>query len=174
MSTDIEKALYQLKSDAQIMKIHATNPKFKVIDLTCGKITENELLCRMHKNIEFLVAAYESNQLKELPFIAMFERVLDNVGKQRTTLKDSKYNGRYGVVYFDKKKWSAMPLMDLCGDKNYDIAVSTNRLNEVINDMHTYKDAHESDFDYIIRCVDLGKLPELDKLSGEGLLNVNP
>ena len=171
--SDISKALYELKGDIQILKIHNTNPKFSVVDLTSGKYTELDLVCRLHKNIEFLCAAYEANQLKELPFITMFERVLDNDGKQRVTVKDSKYNGRYGVVYFDKNKWSAMPLFDLCGDRHYNVEASMNRqtqIQEQLNDLPKY--INESDFDYIVRCVASGKLPKLEELSGEGLRDV--
>lgn len=172
MSTDIEKALYQLKSDTQIMNIHANNPKFKVIDLTDGKISEKELLNRIHKNTEFLVAAYESNQLKELPFMVMIERVIKD-GEMSKLKKDAAFNGRYAVVYFDKRRWSAMPLVDICGDVCYKPDECNNRINEINDNITLGKMPSESDFNYIIRCVNAGKLPMLSELSDEGLRDTN-
>ena len=168
--SDICRALYELKSDIHKLVIHNTNPHVRVVDLTNGEMTEQDLVFRMNKNIEYLCAAYESNQLKELPFITMFERVLDDNGEQRTTLKDSKYNGRYGVVYFDKKKYSALPLFDLCGDKHYNTDAAMNRVSEIKEDIdNVHRDKNESDAIYIQRCLDAGKLPKLELLSDRGL-----
>lgn len=54
----------------------------------------------------------QAGQLIELPFVAMIEQSLQK-GKM-TPMRDQRFNGRYAVVYFDKKKWK-YPLIDICG-----------------------------------------------------------
>ena len=67
---------------------------------------------------------YEMDRLRELveadkegrcfigPFVAMIEQSLSD-GEMKPQ-RDQRFNGRYAVVYFDKKKWSS-PLIDICG-----------------------------------------------------------
>lgn len=63
-----------------------------------------------------LAQAEKDGRLVELPFVAMVEQSLQN-GKM-TPQKDQRFNGRYAVVYMDKKKWKS-PLIDICG-RHYD------------------------------------------------------
>lgn len=59
-----------------------------------------------------LVQAEKKGRLVVFPFIAMIEQSLQE-GKMKPQ-RDQRFNGRYAVVYSDKKKW-ASPLIDICG-----------------------------------------------------------
>ncbi len=59
-----------------------------------------------------LVQAEKDGRLVVLPFVAMVEQSLQD-GKMKPQ-RDQCLNGRYAVVYSDKKKWAA-PLIDICG-----------------------------------------------------------
>lgn len=63
-----------------------------------------------------LVKADQEGKLAQFPFVAMVEQSLQD-GKMMPQ-KDQRLNGRYAVVYVDKKKWQS-PLIDICG-KPYD------------------------------------------------------
>lgn len=59
-----------------------------------------------------LVQAEKDGRLVVLPFVAMVEQSLQD-GEMKPQ-RDQRFNGRYAVVYADKKKW-ASPLIDICG-----------------------------------------------------------
>lgn len=65
-----------------------------------------------------LFKAVDDGKIVELPFIAMIERTIID-GKFKQSAKLQAFNGRYGVVYTDKKKWGS-PLIDICSDRTYD------------------------------------------------------
>lgn len=75
-----------------------------------------------------LAKAEKDGRLVVLPFVAMVEQSLQE-GKM-TPQRDQRFNGRYAVVYVDKKKW-ATPLIDICGKQKYDRAEAEVRLNEL-------------------------------------------
>lgn len=72
--------------------------------------------------------AERDGRLVTLPFIAMVERSL--LGGKMAPNKDQRFNGRYAVVYIDKKKWST-PLIDICGP-HYDLTEVESRLAELV------------------------------------------
>lgn len=74
-----------------------------------------------------LVQAEKAGRLVVLPFIAMIEQSLQD-GEMKP-YRDQRFNGRYAVVYSDKKKW-AFPLIDICGT-HYDRAQAEARLPAV-------------------------------------------
>lgn len=59
-----------------------------------------------------LAQADKEGRCVVLPLVAMIEQSLQN-GKM-TPRQDQRFNGRYAVVYVDKKKWGS-PLIDICG-----------------------------------------------------------
>lgn len=63
-----------------------------------------------------LAQAEIDGRLAMFPFVAMVEQSLQN-GKM-IPKRDQIFNGRYAVVYVDKKKWPS-PMIDICG-KYYD------------------------------------------------------
>lgn len=74
-----------------------------------------------------LVQAEQTGHLMVLPFVAMVEQSLRD-GKM-SPQKDQRFNGRYAVVYVDKKKWKS-PLIDICGS-HYNIEQAEIRLAEL-------------------------------------------
>lgn len=79
------------------------------------------------ERVQELAQAEKDGRLVVLPFVAMVEQSLQN-GKM-TPKQDQRFNGRYAVVYVDKKKW-ASPLIDICG-KHYDREEAEKRLVEL-------------------------------------------
>ena len=67
---------------------------------------------RVWERLKTYEDAEEQGLLVRLPFVAMVEQSLQ--GGKMHPQKDQKFNGRYAVVYTDKKKW-ASPLIDICG-----------------------------------------------------------
>lgn len=63
-------------------------------------------------HLKELVQAENDGRLVVLPLVAMVEQSLQ--GGQMKPQCDQRFNGRYAVVYLDKKKW-ACPLIDICG-----------------------------------------------------------
>lgn len=64
------------------------------------------------EHLRELIRAEQEGRLLELPFVAMVEQSLQD-GKMKP-MGDQKHNGRYAVVYVDRKKWKS-PLIDICG-----------------------------------------------------------
>lgn len=74
---------------------------------------EDELLRSVGRDrLLELAKAEKDGRLALFPFVAMVEQSMQE-GKM-TPQKDQRFNGRYAVVYVDKKKW-ASPLIDICG-----------------------------------------------------------
>lgn len=74
-----------------------------------------------------LARAEQDGRLVVLPFVAMVEQSLQN-GKMLPK-QDQRFNGRYSVVYVDKKKWPS-PLIDICGT-HYNREEAEKRLAEL-------------------------------------------
>ena len=75
-----------------------------------------------------LFEAADEGKIVELPFIAMVERTTID-GKFKQSAKLQAFNGRYGIVYSDKKKWGT-PLIDICSDHAYDREAAETALKE--------------------------------------------
>lgn len=76
----------------------------------CFNSEGKEIISLAH--LKELVQAERDGLLMALPFVAMVEQSLQ--GGQMKPQCDQRFNGRYAVVYLDKKKW-ACPLIDICG-----------------------------------------------------------
>jgi uncharacterized protein (UPF0210 family) len=77
-----------------------------------------------------VVKQYDQGKIVELPFIAMVEQTLVN-GKFKMTKGLQAFNGRYGVVYVNKRKWET-PLIDICSDHAYDYKSAANELKKAL------------------------------------------
>lgn len=64
-----------------------------------------------------ILQAEETGRLVSFPFVAMVEQFLSN--GEMTPKREQNHNGRYAVVYLDRRKWKA-PLIDICGKRPYD------------------------------------------------------
>ena len=95
--------------EAMEMAIHALYD-YDRLATACRELTlrlevEQKRNAKLRKDLE-------AGLLVELPLVAMVEQSLQ--GGEMKPDKDQRFNGRYAVVYSDKKKWGA-PLIDICG-----------------------------------------------------------
>ena len=171
----ISEAINQLSRDMLLLNQHnVTN--ISIMQLTNDEIREVDLINRIFKNWSIIFAAYNGGQLKELPFIAMMEQKLNPDLSYSNKKKDTNFNGMYAVVYTDKDKWGS-PLIDICGDSYYNTDTCMERvkdltLNKPNRDKRPDRFEYETEFDYIVRCLNCGYLPRLN--CEEGLRDVNP
>lgn len=86
-----------------------------------------EINAETAKHLLELARAEKDGRLMVMPFVAMVEQSLQN-GKMAPK-QDQRFNGRYAVVYVDKKKWT-LPLIDICGG-HYDKEEAEKRLAEL-------------------------------------------
>ena len=90
--------------------------------------------CGMKKEILNRLAELEdkieAGTLIELPCKVIIERVIDEHGNFIKTKKAQAFNGRYGILYIDKEKYT-LPLIDICTEKSYNREAAEARLKEL-------------------------------------------
>ena len=97
-----------------------------------GTIYEEELILNQEiiDRLAELEDKIEAGTLIELPCKVIIERVIDEHGNFIKTKKAQAFNGRYGILYIDKEKYT-LPLIDICTEKSYNREAAEARLKEL-------------------------------------------
>ena len=95
-------------------------------------MSAHEISYEMWKDCQKEIAELKKRLEKsvELPFIAMVQQQLNNKGEYDKSNAEQSKNGRYCVVYLDKKLWE-IPLIDVCSRQTYGRKFAENRLKEL-------------------------------------------